>query len=393
MPALADILRRRWFPLLIAQTALMQAAVLLLRPATSYRAIELHVPHAWLGAISASFAVLPVLLAVVLGRWVDRNGERIPLWLGACVVLAAAVAFWLIGYSIVVLIVASMALGVGHMMCMLGQQNLVARAIPVARRDSAIGHYSVAASIGQALGPGLIGLLGGSGTTPDTGRVFLGGVGLAVGALVLVAAVRVPPMQRSRRHGETGSLRGALRVPGLAPAILASVIVLVAIDLLVIYLPALGAERGVPAQTIAVLLTVRALSSLLSRVCMTWMLRMLGRRRLLIFGIIGSAAGIAVLPIDMPVIFAGIAMVIAGIGLGLGQPLTLAWVAAAAPPGVRATAISLRLTGNRLGQVTLPVGVGLVAAGAGTGGVLLVTAALLAGTAVTTAFAGGSADT
>ena len=71
-----------------------------------------------------------------------------------------------------------------------------------------------------------------------------------------------------------------------------------------------------------------------------------------------------------------------GLGLGAGQPLTMSWLAEATPPGLRGRAMSLRLTGNRLGQVLVPSVAGLLAAGAGAAGVLWLTAAALAGVGV-----------
>jgi hypothetical protein len=65
-------------------------------------------------------------------------------------------------------------------------------------------------------------------------------------------------------------------------------------------------------------------------------------------------------------------------------------VAQAAPPPIRATAIGLRLTGNRLGQVLIPSAVGLVASAAGVAGVLWATAGTLGVVAGVTA-AGGRA--
>jgi MFS family permease len=67
-----------------------------------------------------------------------------------------------------------------------------------------------------------------------------------------------------------------------------------------------------------------------------------------------------------------------GLGLGVGQPLTMSWLAELAPAGQRGRALSLRLTGNRLGQVLIPSTVGLLAAGVGSAGVLWATAAALA---------------
>ncbi|MBQ6639603.1 MAG: MFS transporter, partial [Saccharopolyspora sp.] len=76
------------------------------------------------------------------------------------------------------------------------------------------------------------------------------------------------------------------------------------------------------------------------------------------------------------------AVVLAGLGMGVGQPLTMSWLAESTPPGLRGRAMSLRLTGNRAGQVVVPGAVGLVAAGVGAAGVLGATAAALACTAV-----------
>src|SRR3712207_9489876 len=67
---------RRLLGLLRAHSALTQVVTFVLRPTTAYRAIELDVPTAWLGALTASFAVVPLVLAVPSGQATDRFGER-----------------------------------------------------------------------------------------------------------------------------------------------------------------------------------------------------------------------------------------------------------------------------------------------------------------------------
>ena len=67
---------RRLLGLLLVHSALTQVVTFVLRPTTAYRAIELDVPAAWLGALTASFAVVPLLLAVPSGQATDRFGER-----------------------------------------------------------------------------------------------------------------------------------------------------------------------------------------------------------------------------------------------------------------------------------------------------------------------------
>ena len=74
-----------------------------------------------------------------------------------------------------------------------------------------------------------------------------------------------------------------------------------------------------------------------------------------------------------------------------GQPMTMAWVASLAPPGTRATLLSVRVMGNSVGEVVLPIGAGSMAVLAGAGGVLGATGALVAASMVL-GFAGRRRD-
>jgi MFS family permease len=83
---------------------------------------------------------------------------------------------------------------------------------------------------------------------------------------------------------------------------------------------------------------------------------------------------------SLPIMYA--ATVLIGVGLGIASTLTLSGIVEVAPPSARATAMSLRITGNRIGLVFMPFVAGAVAAAAGVAGILLLTALSLATTAV-----------
>ncbi|WP_220447707.1 MFS transporter [Nonomuraea diastatica] len=169
-------------------------------------------------------------------------------------------------------------------------------------------------------------------------------------------------------------MRSLLRRPGLAHALVTSCVVLAAVDITLVYLPALGTEHGLTAGTIGLLLTVRGLASMASRFFLGSLSRAVGRRRLLVGSTVGAAVAMLLTPLPMPLWLLVPVLVVLGFGLGVGQPLTMSWLAESAPPGLRGRAMSLRLVGNRTGQLLLPGAAGLVAAGAGAGGVLLLTA-------------------
>lgn len=160
-------------------------------------------------------------------------------------------------------------------------------------------------------------------------------------------------------------------------ALTVSCIVLAAVDISLVYLPVLGNERAIAASTIGALLVCRAIASMGSRLFLGRLSAALGRGRLLTGSVALAAVGMALLPVPMPTWMLFVVVVLAGLGLGAGQPLTMSWLAEETPPGLRGRAMSLRLTGNRLGQVVVPSLAGLVAVGAGAGGVLWLTAAAL----------------
>jgi predicted MFS family arabinose efflux permease len=247
---------------------------------------------------------------------------------------------------------------------------------------TAFGHYTFVASAGQALGPALIVLFGGSAPIPDTGRIFVWAVGLTALLVLISVTVRGPAAKTHRRTAGYGTFRDLLRQRGLVRALTTSSVVLAAVDISLVYLPALGAERDIASGTIGVLLAARAVASMTSRLFLGRLVDWMGRPRALTSSVALSAVTMALLPLPVPLWLLVCFVVAMGLGLGVGQPVTMSWVAEASPPGMRGRAMSLRLTGNRLGQVLVPSLTGLFAVGAGAAGVLWLTAGALAGVGV-----------
>ena len=370
--------RRRVLGMLLAHSALTQVVTFVLRPMTAYRAVELDVPAAGLGALTASFAVVPLLLAVPSGQATDRFGGRRVMLAGALLLLLSAVVFLTELGGAGGLVVGSIVLGTGHLLSVVAQQAAVADSAGPGRFDTAFGHYTFAASLGQAAGPALITVLGGSGALPDSRPVFLAATVLGTVLLGCTVLLRLPARARSGATATSGGMGSLLRLPGLLRALTVSCVVLAAVDITLVYLPALGADRGWAAGSVGLLLTLRALASMTSRFLLGRLVRLTGRRRLMIGSVALSAVSMAAVAVPLPVGWTAVLVLLLGLGLGVGQPLTMSWLAEVAPPGSRGRAMSLRLTGNRLGQVLLPSAVGLLAAGFGAAGVLWATAGALA---------------
>ncbi|WKK73015.1 MFS transporter [Rathayibacter oskolensis] len=316
---------------LLVHATLIQAVAFLLRPAAVYQAIQLEVPAFALGALGASFAVVPLLIALPVGGLVDRAGARVVMACGSAVTLASAAVLLLAGGTIAGLLVGIALLGAGHLGCVVGQQAVVAGGAAGTRLDSRFGYYTFAASLGQAIGPAFIPLLAGGAVRPDPAPLFVVGGVLAVVLLAVTAAIRSAP-RRVVDTPSAGSTLSLLRMPGLARALTTSAIVVAAVDLTVVYLPALGAERGLPAGVVGALLTVRALASMASRLLLGVVTARLGRTRVMVGGVVVSAVCLVLVALPAPTALLFVAVALMGLGLGIGQPITMSWLIERTPP-------------------------------------------------------------
>jgi predicted MFS family arabinose efflux permease len=366
---------------LLAHVIITHVVVGLVRVTISYRTVELGLPAIWLGVISAGFAILPIFLALKIGRYIDRGHDAHAAWIGSTIVVLACMALWAWPGSPVFLLVFSVVLGTGHMFLMAAQQMLTVRCATARGRDIAFGHFMVAISIGQGLGPFIVGLVGGGAAVPQTGPLFVIGVITAILCLAISFAIRPAPPRAELADKAAVPLGALLQRPGMLAVLIASVVTVTAGDLLVIYLPLLGAERSIDASHIGNLLMVRSLAALVARLFYARMILAMGRMPLtLVSTFVGAGAFVLMAVPSLPVMYA--ATVLIGVGLGIASTLTLSGIVEVAPPDARATAMSLRITGNRIGLMLMPFVAGAVAGATGVVGILLLTATSLTACAV-----------
>jgi MFS family permease len=368
----------------IAAMTVSQVAIYVARPMTSYRLLGVGAGAGAVGLVSASFALLPLLLAIPLGRYTDRR--RLPLVTIGCGLQIIACALLAVLESAFALGAASALLGLGHLGVALGVQEAIARDSAENFHDRHFGLLTAGVSLGQLLGP----LLGGAVVGHAAGTALVGastralaiaaGVAIVATALALVSELDggeavVAPQTR-------GSVRGILALPGVPTGMFASVAVLAAADVYTAYMPVLGAEHGIAPAAVGVLLALRAGASVTARLGIGWLVLRIGRSRLIALSALAAAVGFAAMTGTSRVVLLGALTLVIGAGLGYGQPLSMTLVVQRVPAHARATALAVRLTGNRVGQVAAPAAAGVVAGNAGAGAVFWMLSGLLALTAV-----------
>ncbi len=371
------------FLALMANTIAVNLVVSLVRVTTSYRAIELNVSVLWISIIAAGFSLVPIFAAVQLGRFIDRGHDALSAWIGAFMMLAACAGIWSFGTSEINLLAFSIMLGFGHMFCMAAHQMISVRCASGMMREHVFGYHMIAIATGQGLGPMLLGYLGGGAHIPPTQLLFTCAFGFAVVSQMLSFLLRpVPAGPEKRAGGSTVTIRELLGKRALIAVLISSVVTITAFELLVVYLPLLGTERHIDTRDIGLLLAARSTVSIVSRLFYARLLILVGRMRLMLNCMLLGALAFAIigLPVNLPLMY--VAIVLMGFGLGLATTLTFSEVVALAPQNARAVALSLRVTGNRIGQMVVPVLAGVIAEATGIGGVLIIIAGFLAASGV-----------
>ena len=337
---------------------LTQTLILIIQITTSYRAIELGLPMLWLGIIATGFAIIPVFTALQVGRWIDRGNEHqgepdrrhpgLPGLHRAFGVAAiepctcsGSACFWASATC-------SARPAIRRRQC--------ARVRPQPRSLSPATTWLPRRWTGA--GPFCRGMAqAAQAALPPTG--LLSAIGLIAATLSVLVALLIKAAPPKAWHHDSGNFMPVgrlLKLRGFPAVMLSSVATVTTLDLLVIYLPALGSgTRLINANKIlGLLLTVRAAASLVSRAfyarpadlpsaaCRSpWRADARQRHSFLVLAFRFAADDVR-------------RLVLFGFAIGIASTLTLSVSPAIAPPEVCGTALTLRMTGNRVGQIVFP---------------------------------------
>lgn len=413
---------RRWFGALVAVTVLGQAVFNGGRVLLSWRVLDFGGDAATIGWFTAAFSLVPLLIAMPVGRLVDssRAPEVMQSGLISTVVASAVMA---LSTNLPVLLIGYTALGFAHMTTLIAAQGMVSHLRgSVAGLDSLFAYFTLGISVGQFLGIVVAGLLTAqsdaasvSTTAALWGMAAVGAVALFCGwpiarayrrfeaaaaasredgAVVGSAAVKdavvkdaVVKEAANEKTAQKAAVRSILSRAGMPAAMSVSIAVIVAIDLLTAYVPVLGREIGLSVGEVTAILSARSGMAVLSRAAMPTVLRRLDRDRVLLASVALGVVPLLLMPWLTETWMLVVATGICGLAWGFVMPMSMTWVSTLIESGARAQALSVRLMGNRLAQVLLPPVAGVGATLVGTSSIF-VGAGVLMGLASVAAWSG-----
>lgn len=388
---------RIWIPLLALMALVSQLSVNMVRPATTYKVDAMGGDTTLVGVIAATYALLPLFSAMALGQLVRRLSTLAGLMALGMLVKAIGAGVIALSPTSWGLVAGTAALGFGQLVFVIGGQSAVSRASEDSTVDSGFGWFTAGVSVGQMLGPLAAGWIISTSSSDSEATmqainvsIWIGGVVTLPATVFLLLTLFAGRHKRERkkvRRGQGGfaaqgkvSIGQILRQSRVGSHVVASSALIALTDILVTFVPLIGQDAGLSPAAVGALLAIRGIGSLASRLLLGYLTARIRRETLLIVSLFVSAACFGALPplvVDTGAVAASMLMFVGGFFLGLGQPLTMSIITLAVPVHWRSPALALRLVGNRIGQVVIPLLAGTAAAPAGPAGALWVGGAVL----------------
>lgn len=324
--------------------AAVQAIVV---PFVALQAVAFGVSPAGIGVLVSTGLFVPVFVATRIGRWVDRYGVR-------RVVVAALVAFaggavpFVLAPSVPTLFLLAVAVNLGHVAGIVATQRGVADA-PVSR-ESAYGWFTMTVSVGQLVGPVVMGVVFDAWSGQGVAAVVV------ASSLLFAVASTVMVPRRSGTPAAPGDLpqpppvspwRAWAAKRGVRIAVLGSGAALFALSVHQTFYPVALESLHLSASTIGAILSVRAAASLVVRPFLQRAVQVAGSRAYVyVAALLMCAVGVATPFTSAPVVLAVVASALLGMGGGFAQPLSMVVLAEQVAPRVHGAFLGVRMAVN-----------------------------------------------
>jgi MFS family permease len=309
------------------------------------------------GVMMALFALVPMLLAVRAGRWLDAVGPRKPLLLGTslmCVGIALPAAFPYAVADVAPLLVAAALIGTGFLYLQMTIQHLVGEQAAPERRAEAFSYLALGFSTSGLIAPVASGFL-----IDTIGHRWT----FAVFFVVLLAALALLLSQRHRladRHGEVSAageraLFDLFRHREVRDVLIASGLISMSWDLQTFMVPVYGTRVGLSASEIGLVLGSFAAATFAIRLAMPAIARSFREWQVLTFTLFTGAVAFALMPFFSTLAPLMACTFLLGLGLGSAQPNVMSLLHARTPAGRVGEALGLRTTIMNGSHVVLPL--------------------------------------
>ena len=369
----------RPLPLIIILLVLDHVAFNGSRVAVSLFAIKQQASPLTVGSLVALYALLPALLSVTAGRWIDRIGLNQPMLIGSVGVGAGTVLpFFFPGLA--TLYFTSVVVGVSFMLINISAYHAVGEMSAPEDRPVNFSYVALGFSTSSFIAP----LLAGIGIDQLGYRsTFLILALFTILPIIALAARLLPAPTRHAAHVQPtrGDVFELLRNAEMRRLFIAMAILTVSWDIYAFAIPVHGSQIGLTASQIGIVMGAFAAATFAVRMAMPFIANRVKPWSLLTAALLIAGTSFAGIPFTDSVSVLMALMFLLGLGLGAPQPMMLTLLHESAPAGRAGEALGLRTTLINTSQTVMPLVFGAVGVAVGMTPLFLTMAAAL--------FAGG----
>ena len=363
--------------LVIFLSTLLNTAFMGCRVGVPLLAIELEASTMTVGVLMSLFGLLPMLLSVHAGRWIDAVGAGIPMIVSAgAMALALLLAF--VQPELWVLFPLAAVTGLAFIAFNLAATAIVGGLGGPADRTANFSWLSVAGGISNFAGAVITGhMIDAIGHAPAFAVLAL--LPALVAAVIVMVRYAHPPRPRAPRRASSQKLLELLRQPGLLPLLIIAGAIGMSWDLYNFMIPVYGSAIGLSAGSIGNVMGAFGLSVLLVRVLLPMLARLMGEWQMVLAAIYLSAAVFVAFPFGNAPAVLMVLSFLFGIAFGAAQPIITALLFNASPSGREGEVMGVRMTLHNAVHASTPALFGVLSGILGLLPLFLGIGALLAG--------------
>jgi predicted MFS family arabinose efflux permease len=188
---------------------------------------------------------------------------------------------------------------------------------------------------------------------------------------------RVPRAQEPKADAAQHRIADLLRNPRLLPIFLFSGLLATGWDMYTFVIPIYGTRIGLSASTIGIVMSSFALATFVVRLFMPSVARRLSEWTVVCAALLIAGTAYSLFPLVTQVPFLIALSFLLGLGLGCAQPMIMAALYAASPPGRQGEVVGMRTTMINASQTFMPLAFGAVGTALGMAPILWTMAAAL----------------
>ena len=341
-------------------------------------ALSLGVDAFSVGVIMALWALCPMLIALSVGRLVDRVGPRVPMLAGTVGVAAALLVPYFFP-GVASLYILALVVGTAFQFFFVPTQGITGALGGPEHRARNYSLLAVGFSIASFLGPLIAGF------SIDyfgyqTAYLMLA-VCPAIAVVLLWFKGGMLPKAAIATGGEQkkSSSFALLRIAKLRNAIIASGLISVGWDLYLFFFPIYGHSIGLSASAIGVIISMFAVAVFAIRVVLPVLARKWSEFEILLHAIGFAGAALLLFPLFQNPYLLAVASFVLGLGCGVGQPMSMSLIYSLSPSGRASEGAGLRVTFNHFTHLVVPLAFGGIGTAFGFAPVFLTCSALMLG--------------